>query len=158
MVPQSVTRDVILRVFDSSLSDFAAIGAQWQVGSDLMFYVVDGTENSCPTGLCGLENTGLSLTPGVWHLVQVDIDPTARTWNFFVDGVRYNAPDPLGFRGQPTSLDGIEYLNEIAAPSGSYLDAVTVNTSLNTAVPEPSSCAILAVGVFALFACRLHRR
>jgi hypothetical protein len=133
MIPQAVTRDVLFRIWDGGIVDiFRAIGVQWQVESDLGFYVLDGTENSCTTGQCNLESTGMRLTPGVWHLVRVEIDPASRTWDFSVDGVRYAAPDPLGFRGQPTRLDRIEYLNEIAAPGGSYLDAVVINI-----VPEP---------------------
>src|SRR5688572_661650 len=52
------------------------------------------------------------------------VDIQAGTWEFYVDDVKYNAPDPLGFRGTPTMLDRVSYFTESAA--GAVIDAVSV--------------------------------
>lgn len=123
MVPSTITRDVIFRVYDSGITNIVnAIAVQWAIGSDYFFFVLDGVGDTSNV----TENTGLKLTPGEWALVTVIIDPTSKTWTFAVNGQVYNAPDPLGFRGNPVKLDSIQYLNEIAAPFGSYLDEVVI--------------------------------
>ncbi len=124
MIPGTITRDVIFRVYDSALQQniVNAIAVQWAVFSDRSFRVLDGAGDT--SGVT--EDTGLKLTPGVWHKVTIHVDPTAKTWTFAVDGTKYDAPDPLGFRGAPVNLDSVQFLNEIAAPDGSYLDAVVV--------------------------------
>jgi hypothetical protein len=152
MVPGEVTRDVIFRVYDSSVSDiFQAIAVQWVVGPDYTFSVLTGTEDACPTGACPYANTGLTLTPGVWADVGVLVDPVARTWRFGVDGVWYDGT--MGFRGTPDRLDAIEFLNEIAAPNGAYLDAVVIDTDplAATAVPEPTALVAVVAGLFGLW-------
>ena len=123
MVPSTISRDVIFRVYDSGVQGIVnAIGVQWSIGSDYTFSVGDGIGDTVNY----LENTGLKLTPGQWALVTMVIDPVSRTWTFAVDGQKYNSPDPLGFRGTPVKLDSIQFLNEISAPQGSYLDDVTI--------------------------------
>lgn len=123
MVPSTITRDVIFRVYDSGISSIvSAIGVQWSIGSDYTFSVGDGIGDTSNN----LENTGLKLTPGQWAQVTMIIDPVSRTWTFAVDGQQYNAPDPLGFRGNPVKLDSIQFLNENASPYGSYLDDVVI--------------------------------
>ena len=160
LVPRSISRDVVFRVYDNTRSNiFDAIAAQLAVLSDFQFNVIDGIEDSCQTGLCHVEATGLFLTPGVWNEIGVEVDPVGRTWDLFVNGVHYNAPDPLGFRGVPVLPNAIQFLNEIGAPDGSFVDAVTVNLDLTaTAVPEPSSCALAATGLLVLVARRVRRR
>lgn len=124
MIPGTITRDVIFRVYDSALKQniVNAIAVQWAVFPDRSFRVLDGIGNTSNN----TEDTGLKLTPGVWHKVTVVIDPVAKTWTFAVDDTVYDAPDPLGFRGAPVNLDSVQFLNEISAPDGSYLDAVVV--------------------------------
>ncbi len=124
MVPSTITRDVIFRVYDSGISNIVnAIGVQWSIGADYTFSVGDGIGDTSNN----VENTGLKLTPGEWANVTVVIDPVSRTWTFAVNGQQYNAPDPLGFRGNPVKLDSIQYLNENASPYGSYLDDVVIS-------------------------------
>lgn len=103
----------------------ATPGGQWQV--------LDGTEN----GVGVLENTGFNWSPGSYQRIRIDINTVTRTWDFYVNGVRFNAPDPLGFRGQPTFLDEINFLATTGSPNGTYVDALYVG-----AVPEPSSLAL----------------
>jgi hypothetical protein len=152
LIPRSITRDVIFRVYDSTIADpFVSISVQWQVAPDFSFRVVNGMEDACPTDRCVVEDTGFRLTPGVWTQVSVEIDPVSRKWDFFVDGMRFQAPAPLGFRGMPRRLDAIEFLNEIAAPDGSYLDAVVINTDLSAgALPEPTSAVLLGLSAVGL--------
>jgi hypothetical protein len=148
MAPGAITRDVLFRVMDSSIPKiFQAIGVQWQVNSDRDFYVLDGTGNSAPTGEANLLNTGFVLPPGVWADVDVTINFPAQTWTFAVDGARYQSPTPLSFRGQPSVLDEIQYVNEISVPNGSYLDAVVIQT-----VPAPASAILFGLGSLAVAA------
>lgn len=148
MVPSVITRDVIFRLYDSGIANItSAIAVQLQVETDNQFRVLDGIEDSAGTGVA-TEATGLYLTPGTWHDVGVIVDPITRTWDFYLDGVHYNAPDPLGFRGVPVNLNSIQFLNEIASPAGSYIDAVTINTDLAPPpIPEPSISVMLALGL-----------
>ncbi|MBA4064221.1 MAG: hypothetical protein C0501_11000 [Isosphaera sp.] len=159
MVPGAVTDSLIFRVADSRFADIFGIAVQWFVNSNLQLGVLDGVEDSCISG-CPVELTGMRITPGVWHEVRVEVDPVVRTWNIFLDGVMYNAPDPLGFRSVPAGglrLNQVSFVSLIANPNGSFLDAVVINNQLN-AVPEPASGALAAVGVLGLAARRLRRR
>jgi hypothetical protein len=122
MVPNTISRDVIFRVYDSGGVDVGAIAVQWAVGSDFSFFVLDGIGD----GSNITEPTGIKLTPGQWAQVTTIIDPVSKTWTFAVDGQLFNAPDPLGFRSNPAKLDSVQFLNEIAYPDGSYLDYVVV--------------------------------
>jgi len=125
MVPSTITRDVIFRVYDSGIPNIVnAIGIQWSIGSDYSFSVSDGIGDTTNN----VENTGIKLTPGQWAQVTVIIDPVSRTWTFAVNGQFYNAPDPLGYRGNPAKLDSIQFLNENATPYGSYLDDVVIRS------------------------------
>ena len=44
--------------------------------------------------------------------------------------------------GNPVFLDRVDYLNEIASPNGSFMDALTL---FPAPVPEPSSLALLGI-------------
>ena len=57
-----------------------------------------------------LENTGIAIQPGQWQKVSLLIDPGTKTYQFYVDGRPYEAPDPLGFRGNPASIETVDYL------------------------------------------------
>lgn len=127
MIPGPITRDVIFRVQDSTGQGVNAIAVQINVESDFRVRVVDGGS---------VEETGIFLTPGTFHNVTVEVDPVTKTWIFFLDGVQFNAPDPLDFRGNPAQVDEVQFLNEIAAPNGSFLDAVIVETEIDKLSPE----------------------
>ncbi len=105
-------------------------GAIWAAFPDHTFRVVDGVRDGAidaPT-----EITGLTWRPGLWYEVVTRVDVFNGTWDFFVNGVRYNAPDPLGFRGDTFALDRFRYLSE--GTGNVYLDGLTIST-----IPEPSS-------------------
>jgi hypothetical protein len=127
----------------NNTNTFLRIGPQWQAAANGHFNVIDGIENGAVTGEAAVEDTGFLWTAGTWHNVRIEINTVTRTWDFFVDEQHYNAPDPLGYRGNPAYLDDFGYFNEINGPNGSYLDAVVIQP-----VPEPG----LIIGVAATFA------
>ena len=95
-----------------------ATAAQWQAIPSGNFMVVD-------SGL--YENTGIPVPVNRWCEVYIEIDIAARTYEFYVDGVRYAPADPTGFRGDPTAIFGISNLLEV--PAGFYWDALKVSDS-----------------------------
>src|SRR5262249_18296541 len=67
-------------------------------------------------------DTGFKCVPGRWYKVTRRIDVPNHTWEFFVDGRRFEAPRPLRFRGKVAYLDFINFLVE----GGVYIDALRV--------------------------------
>jgi hypothetical protein len=102
------------------------MAAQLSVQPDFEIVAVDGFCDFADDDCVNLEPTGMFLTQGQFHTISIEVDPAGKTWGLLLDGVRYNAPDPLDFRGAPTQLDTIGYLNEISSPNGSYLDSIVV--------------------------------
>jgi hypothetical protein len=138
---------------DTNISDLQ--GPVWQAMPDGTFRVVDGNGN--PTNP-PIEVTGFTWTPDVWYKISLHVDVGDQTWEFFVDDQKYNAPDPLGFRGNPPwldYLDGISFLSETSGASGVYIDNIQI-----CEIPEPSALALLGMGTFgiAVFGRRLGRR
>jgi hypothetical protein len=78
------------------------------------------------------------LTQGQWHDVGILVDPTSRTWDFFLDGV---------------------FFNEIASLAGSYIDNVRIDTNpeLQPVGPEPSSVVLAALGLLVFVGRRMSR-
>jgi hypothetical protein len=134
---------------------FQGIGPQWQMRNTGQITVQDGNEDGDPSGTLHVLPTGMTWTPGVWHTARMDIDMVARRWDFAYDGVTFNPGHRLGFRGSPVFLDRIDYLNEINAPNGSFMDALTVSV---TPVPEPSSLALAGVALSGAAHRRWRRR
>jgi hypothetical protein len=126
-------------VRQASVPDTGGIGPQWQMRNDGRITVIDGNEDGDPAGL-RVFDTGLTWTPGVYHRVRIDIDTATRRWGFSYDGTLVNRT--FGYRGNPVFLDRVDYLNEINAPNGSFLDAVR---AFPAPVPEPSSLALLGL-------------
>ena len=113
-------------------------GPIWQAFADGKFYVIDGVEDA---GSPPSQFTGFTWQPGVWYKVDILGDMTTRTWDFFLNDIKYIPPNPLGFRGSPAYIDRVFYQSE---GSGSvFLDAVTI-------VPEPSSLVLAAFGFIGL--------
>jgi hypothetical protein len=96
------------------------------------FEVFDGTYD----GLGTWENTGIAQTPGQWQTVTADIDVVTQTWTFSVDGVSYNAPDPLGYERAVPQLNALYYFDTAAGS----VDSIVVR-----GVPEPGSLGACAV-------------
>src|SRR5206468_5683086 len=126
-------------VRQASIADTTGVGPQWQLRGNGHITVIDGNEDGDPNGI-HVFDTGLTWTPAVYHRVRMNIDVTARRWSLTYDGVTINRT--FGFRGNPVFLDRVDYLNEIAAPNGSFMDALTL---FPAPVPEPSSLALLGV-------------
>jgi len=101
------------------------------------FRVLDGD------GLGGgtWEETGFSVVPMQWHEVKLVVDISTQSWQFHVDGQRYDAPDPLNFRGSPTSIRYVDYLTR----HDLWLDRVRI-----TETPEPAALSLLALGGLAV--------
>jgi hypothetical protein len=127
-------------VRQASIADTTGIGPQWQLRSNGHITVIDGNEDGDPSGTQHVVDTGLTWTPGVYHRVRMDIDATARRWMFTYDGVTINRT--FGYRGNPVFLDRVDYLNEIAAPNGSFMDALTLFPAPD---PEPSSLGLVGI-------------
>ena len=65
------------------------------------------------------------------------------------DGLRYLAPDPLGFRGTIPSVFFMEYLTSKAV----WIDRLSIR-----AIPEPSSFLLAACALLGLAGCGRRRR
>jgi hypothetical protein len=107
------------------------------------FQVFDGQSNQ----LGEWEDTGIEQRPGEWQNVVIDANVVTQRFTFSVDGVTYNAPDPLGFNDAAAQINGLAYFT---TGSGS-IDAVIVR-----AVPEPVCC--VAGGMLSLLLVRRRRR
>jgi hypothetical protein len=102
-------------------------GPEWRItgsAGNRHFEVADGIGDQFEHW----EDTGIAQLPGQWQHVVLDVNVAAQTWTFAVDGVTYNSPDPLGFRGQPARIDYVDYLST----SSGYIDSVVIQ-----GVPEP---------------------
>ncbi len=111
-------------------------GPIWQAFPDGRFYVIDGVGDGA--AVAPREFSGSTWEPDVWYKINIVGDVATQTWEFFVNDVRYDAPDPLGFRGTPSMLDRVRYLSEGSGPV--LLDAVSI-------VPEPSIMATSLVAM-----------
>ena len=123
-------RFVAYTELESHPEDIAFQGAIWQAFPDHTFRVIDGVRdgaNAAPT-----EITGFTWSPGVWYQIDTRVDVSKGTWDFYVNGNHYDAPDPLGFRGNAVALDRFRFLSE--GTGNVYLDGLTIS-----AIPEPSS-------------------
>jgi hypothetical protein len=110
---------------NGDVSKEGGTAANWRVDAGGTFQVLDGVANGCFS--CSFENTGIAAPIEQWINVTVVVDMNARTWDFYVNGERYEAPDPLGFRGTlagVTDVDTVQYLVE--SLPGVYIDAVEV--------------------------------
>jgi hypothetical protein len=109
------------------------IGPLWQLSGPVggrHFFVWDGQSNQSGQ----FEDTGIAQTPGEWQNVVLDINVAAQTFTFSVDGVPYNAPDPIGFYDAAAVINSVSYLS---SASGS-IDSVIVRS-----VPEPTVSPVL---------------
>ena len=81
------------------------IGPSWSA-ADGKFVVWDGNGS----GSVVAEETGFTWDAMQWYKVALHVDPITQTFDFFVDDQKYEAPDPLGFRGTISSVFFMEYL------------------------------------------------
>jgi hypothetical protein len=133
---QGITRRFVLetRVNFGAVEQFVAVplednypftadrqGPMWQITGpvgDRHFEVFDGQSNQ----LGDWENTGIEQRPGEWQKVVIDANVATQRFTFSVDGVAYNAPDPLGFFNAPTQINSIAYLST----GSGWVDSVIV--------------------------------
>jgi len=109
------------------------IGPSWYA-VDGKFYAQDGDGAGNAPG----EFSGFTWEPDTWYKVSLIVDPPSRTFEFLVDDRKYIPPDPLGFRGTPSSIDHIRYLTSTPL----YIDDIRV-----TIVPEPTTMSLAAIGM-----------
>ena len=96
-------------------SGLAAFGPVWWIVDGRVFaHDGDGQGGTTP------EDTGFRAQPLTWHQVTLYVDVANQVFDFYFDGVRYEAPDPLNFRGSPSSIQWIDYLFD----SEGWIDAV----------------------------------
>jgi hypothetical protein len=96
-------------------------GPMWGISGPVgarRFAVFDGQSNQ----LGEWEDTGIEQRPGEWQRVVIDANVATQRFTFSVDGVAYNAPDPLGFFNAPTQINSIAYLST----GSGFLDSVIV--------------------------------
>jgi len=117
------------------------VSSEW-LGEAGKFWVVDGDGS----GSLNYEDTGFTWTADTWYKVSEILDFGSDTWEFFVDNVKYQSPDPLGFRGTPPAMNTVQWFG-----AGMYLDAVTI-------VPEPSTIVLLFTTAVGLLVCGWRRR
>ncbi|MCH8043349.1 MAG: cadherin-like domain-containing protein [Planctomycetes bacterium] len=85
----------------------AEIGPQWTAENGKIL-VRDGDG----AGGGAMLDTGFRWQPGEWHQVSIVVDVAAQTYELSFDGEKYESPEPLGFRGSPTSIREIDYLSD----------------------------------------------
>jgi hypothetical protein len=122
------------------------VGPNWQASGDGHFRVVDDNED----GTGNLLDTGFLWTPGTYQAIRIDVNTVTRTWDFFVDGVKFNAPHPLGYRDAPTFLDEIDIGNFIGGPNGAFVDSVTVTRRDLVTIGSASAATVGGVTVVTL--------
>jgi len=110
------------------------------------FDVYDGPYD----GLGTWENTGIAQTPGQWQTAVADINIVTQQWTFSVDGVMYNAPDPLGYQRAVAQVNALYYFTTAAGS----VDSIVVRD-----VPEPGALSVCALtgGLISLARRRRHR-
>ena len=114
------------------------IASTWTTSGN-KFFAFDGDT----FGGGSYEDTGFDVVPNQWHKVSVLIDVPERAYRFFVDDQEYNGPDRLNFQNRPTSIVGNDYM----AKTKAWVDLVRVS-----AIPEPSTLALLTIGALGLLA------
>jgi hypothetical protein len=67
-------------------------------------------------------DTGIKCEPGRWYKVTLRIDVPGQTWDFFVDGRRYESAKPLTYRAR---VEYLAHLNFIVV-GHAYLDDLRV--------------------------------
>jgi Ca2+-binding RTX toxin-like protein len=90
------------------------------------------------------EDTGIPVPVDQWDRLETRIDMTARTYDFFVNGVQYVPPDPIGFRGNPVALNVVSYLIETAV--GIYIDALEVTLPVPGGQPATAGDTLIGGG------------
>jgi sugar lactone lactonase YvrE len=94
-------------------------------------------------------DTGFAVKPMQWQEVATLVDPATMTYEFYVDGQKYNPPHPLHFRANVAYVNEVNYL----AQQEAWVDNVRVYST-----PEPSTLALLAAGALGLLGYAWHRR
>jgi hypothetical protein len=93
-------------------------------------------------------STGFHTLPNQWNKYSLIADTNTNTYSFLFNDERFNSPHPLPFMNPMFYVDGINL--RASGVLTSYVDHVTV-----TAIPEPSTLALSALGL--LIACSVRR-
>jgi Ca2+-binding RTX toxin-like protein len=105
-------------LLDSGLSGDSMVAAQWFATASTNFKVFNGVT---------LQDTGIPTPVNQWTQVSAQVDMTAKTWKFFVNGVAYNPPSALQLRGTPGIVNEVYFY--VGNDPGVDIDAIQVSTS-----------------------------
>ena len=112
----------------------------WSVKNNKFYaYNGDGLGNSVTI------DTGFAVNPMQWQRVGLWVDVIHQTYDFYLNGVKFNPSSPLKFVGAPSDIEMLGYNSSTYG----WVDAITVSDVL---VPEPSTAILLAIGAFCLLA------
>lgn len=116
--------NVTVYVRDGAMDKVVGTAAQWTANAGQTLKVIDLGDV--------LVDTGIAVPVQQWFRIETAINFDSKTWEFFVNGVKFTSPTPLDFRGNPGAISTVTYLVE-SAP-GIYLDALQIdNATLTTA-------------------------
>jgi hypothetical protein len=108
----------------------------WQIEGNGLIDVFDKTTN-------GFVHTGFQTLPNQWNEYSLIADANTHSFSFLFNNQPFNSPHPLPFLNSTAYVDGIN-LRALGTLT-SYADFVQVS-----AVPEPSSLILFAVGALTL--------
>src|SRR5262249_4908456 len=90
-------------------------GPVWSVSKG-KFYAHDGDGNGNTVPL----DTGFKVKPLSWHKVALVVNVASQTYEFYVDGKKFESSGALHFREKPFSIQNVDYL----ADSDAWLDSI----------------------------------
>lgn len=148
-----IDKELVGSPTDINAGLFVYLGDEGLAGPNLAFHSGGHIIARDGNGAGGFveEDTGFSWLIGQWTHVTAQIDIASQTYEVWIDGQPYNAPDPLGFRNTVTQhIDDIRFLFQVQGANGAsvYVDNLGIN------VPEPSSLVLLASAMLGLLLVR----
>lgn len=103
-------------------------------------------------------NTGVAMTGSTWWNLQVSIDLTSRTYNFYVQEQNGTLQTLATGIALPSSVTSLPAWMQITRNYGGANDEVYVDDINVSAVPEPSSTALLLIVGLSVVGARRFRK